>query len=113
MIPPGFARGDRPWARGGARFAAPRRSPVSSPARPLPADAPLGVALPGIRLRDGFALREGQRIFLERWAELLRGTERNALGVFVPGYGKTITALASYVVARALGIADRLVVFVP
>ena len=83
---------------------------MSSPARPLP---PAPDALPGVRLRDGFAFREGQRLFLERWAELLRGTERNALGVFVPGYGKTITALAAYVVARALGIADRLVVFVP
>ena len=82
---------------------------MSSPARPLPpADA-----LPGVRLRDGFALREGQRTFLARWAEALERNERNALGVFVPGYGKTITALASYVVAKALGVADRLVVFVP
>ncbi|PAP78709.1 hypothetical protein BSZ37_08750 [Rubrivirga marina] len=71
------------------------------------------MALPGIQPRDGFALREGQRTFLERWAEALQSGERNALGVFVPGYGKTITALASYAVARALGICDRLVVFVP
>ena len=85
---------------------------MSSPARPLPPPAS-GAALPGIRLRDGFAFRDGQRVFLERWAEMLRGTERNALGVFVPGYGKTITALAAYVVARALGVCDRLVVFVP
>lgn len=84
---------------------------MSSPARPLP---PAGAdALPGVRLRDGFRFREGQRAFLEKWAEALRRGDRNALGVFVPGYGKTITALASYVVARALGIADRLVVFVP
>lgn len=83
---------------------------MSSPARPLP---PAADALPGVRLRDGFAFREGQRIFLERWAEALQSDERNALGVFVPGYGKTITALASYAVARALGVADRLVVFVP
>ncbi|WP_218830451.1 DEAD/DEAH box helicase [Rubrivirga marina] len=88
---------------------------MSSPARPLP-PAPLQerpLALPGIQPRDGFALREGQRTFLERWAEALQSGERNALGVFVPGYGKTITALASYAVARALGICDRLVVFVP
>ncbi|WP_412070364.1 DEAD/DEAH box helicase [Rubrivirga sp. IMCC43871] len=83
---------------------------MSVPARPLPSGTDV---LPGVRLRDGFALREGQRVFLERWATLLQGTERNALGVFVPGYGKTITALAAYVVARALGVADRLVVFVP
>jgi len=88
---------------------------LSSPARPLPpADAAPGVpALPGIQPRDGFALRDGQRTFLERWAEALQKGERNALGVFVPGYGKTITALASYAVARALGVCDRLVVFVP
>jgi superfamily II DNA or RNA helicase len=88
---------------------------LSSPARPLPpADAAPGVpALPGIQPRDGFALRDGQRTFLERWAEALEKGERNALGVFVPGYGKTITALASYAVARALGVCDRLVVFVP
>ena len=85
---------------------------MSSPARPLPpADAPL--SLPGIRLTDGFAFREGQRAFLEKWAAALEAGERNALGVFVPGYGKTITALSAYVVARALGVCDRLVVFVP
>ncbi|MEM1116770.1 MAG: DEAD/DEAH box helicase family protein [Bacteroidota bacterium] len=66
-----------------------------------------------MRLREGFAFRDGQRTFLERWAEALRRGERNALGVFVPGYGKTITALSAYAVARALGVADRLVVFVP
>ena len=88
---------------------------MSSPARPLPPapDAAGAPALPGVRLRDGFAFREGQRVFLQRWADLLRTTERNALGVFVPGYGKTITALSAYVVARALGVCDRLVVFVP
>ncbi|MEM0964483.1 MAG: DEAD/DEAH box helicase family protein, partial [Bacteroidota bacterium] len=86
---------------------------MSSPVRPLPpADAPPS-SLPGIRLTDGFALRQGQRAFLQKWAEALGRGERNALGVFVPGYGKTITALASYVVARSLGVADRLVVFVP
>ena len=84
---------------------------MSSPARPLPST---GVdTLPGVRLRNGFRLRDGQRSFLEKWAAALERGERNALGVFVPGYGKTITALASYAVARALGIADRLVVFVP
>ena len=90
---------------------------MSSPARPLPsaaADAVAGVpALPGVRLGDGFSFRDGQRAFLAKWAEALERGERNALGVFVPGYGKTITALAAYVVARALGVCDRLVVFVP
>ena len=88
---------------------------MSSPARPLPlpADAPPGVRLPGVRLQGGFAFRDGQRAFLSKWAAALERGERNALGVFVPGYGKTITALAAYVVARALGVCDRLVVFVP
>lgn len=70
-------------------------------------------ALPGIRPQDGFRLRAGQHAFLVRWAEALRAGERNVLGVFVPGYGKTITALASFLVARALGVARRVVVFVP
>jgi superfamily II DNA or RNA helicase len=70
-------------------------------------------AIPGIREQGGFRLRKGQRIFLERWAEALSEGVRNALGVFVPGYGKTITALAAYQVARSLGVADRVVVFVP
>ncbi len=69
--------------------------------------------IPGLRLRGGFALRAGQEAFLGAWARALATGERNALGVFVPGYGKTITALASYLVARAQGVADRLVVFVP
>ena len=86
---------------------------MSSPARPLPADAEPGVTLPGIVLRDGFAFRAGQEAFLAAWADALRRGERNALGVFVPGYGKTITALASYLVARQLEVANRLVVFVP
>ena len=89
-----------------------------SPARPLLADAEPGVSarsggLPGVRISGGFAFREGQRAFLEKWAAALHRGERNALGVFVPGYGKTITALAAYVVARTLGVCDRLVVFVP
>lgn len=89
---------------------------MSLPARPLASGAAAGpgaAALPGVRLRDGFAFREGQRAFLEKWAAALERGERNALGVFVPGYGKTITALSAYVVARALGVCDRLVVFVP
>ena len=89
---------------------------MSLPARPLADDAPPSSGppgLPGIRLQGGFAFREGQRAFLAAWAEALRCGDRNALGVFVPGYGKTITALAAYLVARALGVADRLVVFVP
>ena len=87
---------------------------MSLPARPLADDAPApSPDLPGIRLTGGFAFRAGQRSFLAAWAEALRNGDRNALGVFVPGYGKTITALASYLVARALGVANRLVVFVP
>lgn len=83
-----------------------------SPAPPAVAGEPPDV-IPGLSLRGGFALRAGQDAFLRAWAEALTAGERNALGVFVPGYGKTITALASYLVARAAGVADRLVVFVP
>jgi superfamily II DNA or RNA helicase len=78
-----------------------------------PAGSGAGEHIPGIRERDGFRLREGQRAFLSAWAAALAAGERNALGVFVPGYGKTITALAAFVVARHLGVADRAVVFVP
>ena len=85
---------------------------MSSPARPLlaaegalPDDG--ASILPGIALRDGFAFREGQHTFLAAWADALRRGQRNALGVFVPGYGKTITALASYLVARQLDLDDR------
>ncbi|HEX9952585.1 MAG TPA: DEAD/DEAH box helicase family protein [Rubricoccaceae bacterium] len=84
---------------------------MSSPT--LPPEVASDATIPGLALRDGFALRDGQTAFLRAWAAALDGGERNALGVFVPGYGKTITALASFLVARALGIADRLVVFVP
>ena len=86
-------------------------SPTVLPAAPSAAAAP--APIPGLALRDGFALRDGQAAFLRAWAEALQNDERNALGVFVPGYGKTITALACFLVARALGVADRLVVFVP
>ncbi|MDX1421085.1 MAG: DEAD/DEAH box helicase family protein [Rubricoccaceae bacterium] len=82
---------------------------LPSPAPPTRSPDPL----PGLRLQPGFRLREGQAAFLTKWAEALRRGERNALGVFVPGYGKTLTALAAFVVAKALGVADRLVVFVP
>ncbi len=84
-------------------------SPFSEPVETTPEAEPL----PGIRLQDGFRFRRGQQVFLERWAEALARGERTGLGVFVPGYGKTITALAAFVVARAMGVADRLVVFVP
>ena len=69
--------------------------------------------LPGITLHNGFRFRRGQQAFLEKLAEAFERGETNHLGVFVPGYGKTITALASFLVARALGVADKLVVFVP
>lgn len=85
----------------------PQRAP-SSPSPGEPEDV-----LPGIALTGGFRFRRGQAAFLAKLAEALRRGERNHLGVFVPGYGKTITALASFLVARALGVADKLVVFVP
>lgn len=69
--------------------------------------------LPGITISDGFRFRAGQRIFLNKLADAFRRGERNHLGVFVPGYGKTITALSSFVVAHALGMARKLVIFVP
>ena len=99
-------------AAGGRRFGSPRTL-MSLPARPLADDRPSSPDLPGIRLTGGFAFRAGQAQFLRAWGEALRRGDRNALGVFVPGYGKTITALASYLVARDLGVANRLVVFVP
>ena len=88
---------------------------MSEPARPtLPAPLrPVPLPIPGIRLAPGFRLRAGQAAFLERLAVSLRAGHPHALGVFVPGYGKTLTALASFVVARALGVARKLVVFVP
>lgn len=70
-------------------------------------------AIPGITPRDGFRFRKGQEVFLSKLAEALSNGEENNLGVFVPGYGKTITALSSFVVAHALGKAKKLVVFVP
>lgn len=69
--------------------------------------------LPGITPRNGFSFREGQHLFLAKLAAALERGEENHLGVFVPGYGKTITALASFVVAHKLGAARKLVVFVP
>ncbi|MDX1547428.1 MAG: DEAD/DEAH box helicase family protein [Rhodothermales bacterium] len=69
--------------------------------------------IPGIAPRLGFRFRAGQARFLSKLAEAWQRGAMNHLGVFVPGYGKTITALASFVVARHLEVADRLVVFVP
>lgn len=83
----------------------------SPPAPSLPAAAP--VDLPGIRPRPGFAFRGGQTAFLGKLAAAFRAGEMHHLGVFVPGYGKTITALSAFLVARALGVARRVVVFVP
>lgn len=71
------------------------------------------LSIPGLRLQDGFRLRNGQAIFLSKLAAAFQRGEMNHLGVFVPGYGKTITALASFVIAHHLGIAEKLVVFVP
>lgn len=70
-------------------------------------------AIHGIVVHNGFSFRRGQEIFLAKLSEALGRNELNHLGVFVPGYGKTITALASFVVAHSLGIAQKLVVFVP
>jgi superfamily II DNA or RNA helicase len=69
--------------------------------------------IPGITLSGGFRFRRGQHEFLYKLAYVLQHGERNHLGVFVPGYGKTITALASFLVARTLCVAQKLVVFVP
>ncbi|HYF03910.1 MAG TPA: DEAD/DEAH box helicase family protein, partial [Patescibacteria group bacterium] len=69
--------------------------------------------LPGLSLKNGFQLRGGQRVFLEKLADAFKRGEPNQLGVFVPGYGKTITALASFVIASHLKIAQKLVIFVP
>jgi len=71
------------------------------------------ISIDGIKLRNGFRFRKGQEIFLTKLSAAFKNNEMNHLGVFVPGYGKTITALASFVVAHSLGIAKKLVVFVP
>ena len=70
LVPRGRAAGGPgPRRPGRRRYLAgpPQTARLSSPARPLPpaADAPR-VPLPGVRLRDGFAFRDGQRVFLER-----------------------------------------------
>ena len=76
--------------------------------------APASAAsIPGLSPAPDFSFRDGQRVFLEQLAESYARGEREHLGVFVPGYGKTLTALASFTVARAMGLCDRLVVFVP
>jgi superfamily II DNA or RNA helicase len=70
-------------------------------------------SIPGLSPAPDFSFRDGQRAFLQKLAAAYERGEREHLGVFVPGYGKTLTALASFTVARAMGICDRLVVFVP
>jgi superfamily II DNA or RNA helicase len=76
--------------------------------------APASAAsIPGLSPAPDFSVRDGQRAFLEQLAEAYERGEREHLGVFVPGYGKTLTALASFAVARTMGVCDRLVVFVP
>ena len=71
------------------------------------------IHLPGITVRSPFRFRTGQLHFLHKLASRLSKGELNHLGVFVPGYGKTITALASFIIARHLGKAKKLIVFVP
>lgn len=66
-----------------------------------------------LSLRNGFRFRRGQEQFLTKLAAAFERSEPNHLGVFVPGYGKTITALASFAIAHAMGVAKKLVVFVP
>lgn len=82
----------------------------TSPNKPSDLSEP---ALPGITLQNGFRFRAGQEAFLRKLAEAFGRGERNHLGVFVPGYGKTITALTSFVIAHAMGYAAKLVIFVP
>ncbi len=84
-----------------------------TPGSVTPAAALPGASLPGIRPREGFAFRGGQTAFLAKLADAFARGDRHHLGVFVPGYGKTITALAAFLVARAQGVAKRVVVFVP
>lgn len=69
--------------------------------------------LPGITPQNGFQFRRGQELFLRKLASAFEHGDTYQLGVFVPGYGKTITALSSFIVALSMGVADKLVVFVP
>ena len=69
--------------------------------------------LPGLDPADDFSFRDGQLAFLAKLARAYQEGRTDHLGVFVPGYGKTLTALASFAVARAMGVCDSLVVFVP
>ncbi len=69
--------------------------------------------LPGLDPAEDFSFRDGQRAFLAKLAKAYQEGRTDHLGVFVPGYGKTLTALASFAVARAMGVSDTLVVFVP
>ena len=71
------------------------------------------IHLPGITVRPPFAFRTGQLHFLHKLSVRLLQRDHYHLGVFVPGYGKTITALASFVIARHLKKANKLIVFVP
>ena len=71
------------------------------------------IHLPGISIRPPFAFRTGQLHFLHKLSTRLLQNDNYHLGVFVPGYGKTITALASFVIARHLKKAHKLIVFVP
>lgn len=84
---------------------------IASPSRNASPDDDI-VGIPLV-LRNGFRFRKGQEEFLTRLAAAFGRGETNHLGVFVPGYGKTITALASFAIAHAMGTARKLVVFVP
>src|SRR5690625_6282030 len=55
--------------------------------------------LPGITPQNGFQFRRGQELFLRKLASAFEHGDTYQLGVFVPGYGKTITALSSFIVA--------------
>lgn len=87
-------------------------TPQSNPPAPTESIGP-GALSSRLTLRNGFKFRKGQEQFLVKLAAALARGESNHLGVFVPGYGKTITALASFAIAHAMDVAKKLVVFVP
>jgi len=92
----------------------PNASPSDSADVPNPEpDIRAANDIPGIHPAPDFSFRNGQRAFLSKLADAYDRGARDHLGVFVPGYGKTLTALGAFAVARAMGICDRLVVFVP
>ena len=76
----------------------------------MPPSSPPASQIPGLSPAPGFTFRQGQRVFLHKLAAAYSRGMHNHLGVFVPGYGKTLIAVAAFAVARAMRVADRLVV---